>query len=127
MVSRGIQSLVFLLASAVMGSTAAASDPAEVTARAMGACLIDASNTASKLRPSFRLDMIHLPIFEKTFEDHNDVGQPITVARYKGKIDVTFAGRRAEQLYSCTFWKDSGEPWAFSWSGLGATHVEGFR
>ncbi len=114
----------------VLGTTfgvAVAADGPAISGRAMGACLVDASNTAAKLRPSFRLDMIHAPAFERTFDDKDEVGQPITVARFTGRIDVTFAGRKAEQLYSCTFWKDTGKPWSFSWSGLGATHVEGFR
>ena len=114
----------------VLGAThgvAVAADGPAISGRAMGACLVDASNTASKLRPSFRLNMIHMPTFERTFDDKDEVGQPITVARYNGRIEATFAGREAEQLYSCTFWKDATNPWTFSWSGLGATHVEEFR
>ena len=74
-----------------------AADADRVSGPAMGNCLIEASNTVIKLRPSFLLEMIHEPVFDKFFNDKNEVGQPIEVARYNGKIDVVFAGRKAVQ------------------------------
>lgn len=124
--ARALGLICFWLCGIAMGTTAAA-EQTDISGRPMGACLVDASNTAAKLRPSFHLNMIHLPTFERTFDDKDEVGQSITVARFNGRIDAIFAGRKVEQLYSCTFWKDAENPWTFSWSGLGATHVEGFR
>lgn len=127
MVQRG---LVIGLAIALMSVSTispTADDRVEVSGRAMGNCLIEASNTIIKLRPSFQLKMIHEPAFQRRFDDKNEVGQPIEVAYYRGKVDVVFAGRNAVQDYSCTFWRDPGKDWAFSWTGLGGTFVEDFE
>jgi hypothetical protein len=102
-------------------------ESAKISGRPMGNCLVDASNNTIKLRPSFELKMVHEPSLGAFFNDKNEVGQPIEVVRYNGKIDVVFAGRNAVQDYSCTFWRDPNGKWAFSWSGLGGTHVEGFE
>lgn len=108
-------------------SISIAKDPAKISGRAMGNCLIEASNTIIKLRPSFQLKMIHEPAFTRRFDDKNEVGQPIEVAYYRGKVDVVFAGRNAVQDYICTFWRDPGKDWLFSWTGLGGTFVEGYE
>ena len=89
-------------------SISIAKDPAKISGRAMGNCLIEASNTIIKLRPSFQLKMIHEPAFTRRFDDKNEVGQPIEVAYYRGKVGVVFAGRNAVQDYSCTVWRDPG-------------------
>lgn len=110
----------------MLSTTQANASPVHADTRAMGVCLAEAANTIVKLNPSYRLEQIAVPAFDRTFDDKDEVGRPMKVARYNGRAEIVFADRKGAQVFSCTFWQTNDGSWAFSWTGLGPTHVEGF-
>ncbi|MBT7956104.1 MAG: hypothetical protein HN731_12990 [Rhodospirillaceae bacterium] len=87
----------------------------------MKTCRISAANIAVKINPAYHIEFVDVPKFDKDFEEKDEFGKKLFVARYLGKIAFSIGNIKGQQKYSCTFISYDNLKWDYNWSGMGST------
>lgn len=104
-----------------LASPAAFAGEESISALLMKECRIKAANAAVEIYPAFQIRSIGTPTFLEEFESKDELGEPITGQRYKGKMEFVVGDIEGIQHFSCTFIRYRGKEWMVSYAGLGPT------
>ena len=87
----------------------------------MKECRISAANSAVKIYPAYRIELIEVPLFNKKFVDKDELGKKIYGVQYNGRMQFSVGDIKAYEHFSCFFISYDKRKWSFNWAGIGPT------